>query len=291
MSKSTKKIQVADIFTSSTLHILAMALMVCDHAWGTIAGDQRWLTCVGRVAYPIFAFMLAEGIHRTSNVKRYLGRLFLFAVISEIPFNLMMGGSFKGLGHQNVLWTFILAVLLIQLFEKAKSFLGKLFKVPPEITKVKNLLEFLRQICLEALSTYRMISHVIFILFLLFIGYIIGFAGFLIGSLSMVDYFGPGVLTIFVFYFLHKRKLIHYIVQLLLIGYINMDMIAGRVYPIQLFGIKMELPEQGLALLALIPIWLYGGKKGYSKRWFSYFCYAFYPAHMLLLYLLQRIMY
>ena len=46
---------------------------------------------------------------------------------------------------------------------------------------------------------------------------------------------------------------------------------------------EFELCQQGLALLALIPIWLYRGRQGYHSKPFQYICYAFYPVHMLLL--------
>lgn len=96
---------------SFTLHILAMLFMLCDHLWATLFPAQEWMTCVGRLAFPIFAFMIAEGCYYTSNVKKYMLRLFLFAIISEIPFNLIMGSSVFYPFHQNVLWTFLLGVL------------------------------------------------------------------------------------------------------------------------------------------------------------------------------------
>ena len=55
--------------TSAALHILAMVLMLCDHLWGTIVPGNDWLTCVGRLAYPIFAFMIVEGYFHTKNLK------------------------------------------------------------------------------------------------------------------------------------------------------------------------------------------------------------------------------
>lgn len=54
---------------SFTLHILAMLFMLCDHLWATLFPAQEWMTCVGRLAFPIFAFMIAEGCYYTSNVK------------------------------------------------------------------------------------------------------------------------------------------------------------------------------------------------------------------------------
>ena len=51
----------------------------------------------------------------------------------------------------------------------------------------------------------------------------------------------------------------------------------------QLFGRVFEVPEQGLAVLALVPIWLYNGKEGPHGRAIQYACYAFYPVHLLAL--------
>ena len=59
-------------------------------------------------------------------------------------------------------------------------------------------------------------------------------------------------------------------------------------YPISVFGAEFEPCQQGLALLALVPIWLYHGRQGYHSKAFQYACYVFYPAHMLVLALLVR---
>jgi len=65
----------------------------------------------------------------------------------------------------------------------------------------------------------------------------------------------------------------------------RVELLGGLMYPIQLFGMDFELCQQGLALLALVPIWLYRGRQGYHSKPFQYACYAFYPVHMLLLFL------
>ena len=99
--------------TSASLHIMAMAFMLCDHLWGTIVPGNDWLTCIGRISFPIFAFMIVEGYFHTSNLKKYAGRLFVLALISEIPFNLALGSRIFYPIHQYVLWSFLISLGLI----------------------------------------------------------------------------------------------------------------------------------------------------------------------------------
>ena len=106
--------------TSAGLHVLAMFFMLLDHMWATVL-PWNWMTCVGRLAFPIFAFMAVEGYFHTRSFRRYMLRLLLFAVISEIPFNLMYNGSVFYPYHQNVIWTFLLGLACIRLIEAAKA--------------------------------------------------------------------------------------------------------------------------------------------------------------------------
>ncbi|MGN0447008.1 MAG: TraX family protein [Acutalibacteraceae bacterium] len=232
--------------SSFTLHILAMSLMLCDHLWATIFPAQEWLTCLGRIAFPIFAFMIAEGYYKTSDVKKYILRILLFALISEIPFNLITGSSVFYPYHQNVLWTFLIALLSICLIEKVRE------KEKWWLTAIVSAL-------------------------------VIGF-DFLFGMVTMVDYFGCGILTVLIFYFFRKRNFWCLLAQIILLAYLNIEVLGGYCYDVELFGFEFQIVQQGLALLALIPIWLYKGEQGYHSKPFKYFCYGFYPAHLLILY-------
>ena len=103
------------------LKLLAMALMLCDHLWASVASDQAWLTHIGRIAFPIFAFQIAEGFARTHDRKGYLLRMLAFAAVSEIPFNLFYAGTAVYPFHQNVMFTFVLAILLLLGGEKFRA--------------------------------------------------------------------------------------------------------------------------------------------------------------------------
>lgn len=66
MSLEKRKIGI----TSFGLHVFAMAFMLLDHLWATMMTGQEWMTNVGRLAFPIFAFMIVEGYFRTRNIKK-----------------------------------------------------------------------------------------------------------------------------------------------------------------------------------------------------------------------------
>lgn len=233
-----------DISTAA-LHIIAMLFMLMDHLWATLLPAQEWLTCVGRIAFPIFAFMSVEGYFHTHNFKKYLLRMLVFAVISEIPFDLMYGGTWFYPFHQNVIWTLLIGLLSIRIMEAVRE------------TQKKWV--------------YVIVVAVVLI------------AGAVLGTVCMVDYYGAGVLTVFVFYLFRGRSWWCLLGQATALYWINVEMLGGLMYPVSLFGAELELCQQGLALLSLPLVWLYHGRQGYHSKKFQYFCYAFYPVHMLVL--------
>ena len=107
--------------SAAALHILAMVLMLMDHLWATLLPAQDWLTCAGRLAFPIFAFMAVEGYFHTHSFRKYALRLALFAVLSEVPFDLMYGGTWFYPVHQNVIWTLLLGLLGVHLMETVRK--------------------------------------------------------------------------------------------------------------------------------------------------------------------------
>ena len=237
--------------SSLSLHIMAMAFMLCDHLWGTIVPGNDWLTCIGRIAFPIFAFMIVEGYFHTGNLKKYVGRIFLFAILSEIPFNLAMGSRLFYPVHQNVLWSFLISLGLIHWNEKVKA--------------QKKLWIRLLVGCASVLI------------------------GYIAGLLTMVDFYHAGILTVLVFYFFRGNAWWSCLGQLVCLWYINVEMLGGFGYELHLFGETHFITRQGFALLALIPIWLYRGRQGHHSKAFQYFCYAFYPLHLLILGILKLI--
>lgn len=104
--------------TAAHLRILALVLMLLDHLWATVVPGNNWMTYVGRMAFPIFAFQAAEGYHHTHDFKGYCKRLALFALVSEIPFNLMIFSSPIFPFHQNVMLTLLLGLLACRAWDR-----------------------------------------------------------------------------------------------------------------------------------------------------------------------------
>jgi len=79
--------------SSTALKLIAIATMLADHiGFLFFPGEIVWRV-VGRLAFPLFAFLIAEGFEKTSNVGRYGKRLILFAAISQLPYSLVLAAA------------------------------------------------------------------------------------------------------------------------------------------------------------------------------------------------------
>ena len=95
--------------------------MILDHVGDNFFPDQIWMRIIGRMALPIFAFCIAEGFSHTKDRRRYLCRMGLFALLSEIPFDLVTSGKVLEFSHQNIMMTFFWAILGLMLYEQVRN--------------------------------------------------------------------------------------------------------------------------------------------------------------------------
>jgi len=221
--------------TGFVIKIIACITMILDHIKYAIPITNNYFTqYLGRISFPLFAFLVTEGYVHTSDLKRYYKRLILFACISQIPFMLFrtLVGKWQML---NIMFTLLLGLTAILIYDKGKN-------------KIIS--------CLA----------VIVIIYL--------------GKVLRVDYGWWGVAIIFVIYLFRNKKI------LLSISYI----ILSTVYYYLTFGnALLKLKNMYYLIFTIVPIifiLIYNGKQG---RKIKYFFYAFYPVHMIILYLLSYI--
>ncbi len=114
---------------SFQLKCIAMFAMVVDHIGAILFPQALLLRYIGRIAFPIFSFLLVEGYFHTRNIEKYILRLGIFACISEIPYDLAFRGNILDLEYQNVFFTLVLGVGMMYCLEKYREYGGKLICV------------------------------------------------------------------------------------------------------------------------------------------------------------------
>ena len=92
----------------------------------TLLAVDQLLRYIGRLAFPLFCFLLVEGFLHTHDAKRYVQRLLLFGCISEVPFDLAFFRTPFTLQYQNVYWTLALGVLAMALMQKFQDAEGNI---------------------------------------------------------------------------------------------------------------------------------------------------------------------
>ena len=222
-----KLIAVITMLIDHSYHVLDKAPVFRQVFWDISKNYQvsLYLLCrtVGRIAFPLYAFLLTEGFRHTHDRKKYAGNLLLFALISEIPWNLLHGGKLLG-RSQNVFFTLFLGLLCMIVYEACQE------------NRKKQWI------------------------------FLIGIA--VIAMFLNADYGLKGVGFIFAMYLLREKK----IPQM----FVSSAFLSGHVF--YTFGV----------MCAFIPINLYNQERGFIRgKFWKYAFYAFYPVHMLILYLLK----
>ena len=119
------------------LKLIAIISMLADHVnkaliypylesnHGFLAFISDVFDIIGRIAFPLFCFMLVEGYFKTRNRKKYLLNLLLFGVISEIPFDMFTTASFFNMNWNNVMFTVALVLVTVWIIDTLKEKMQK----------------------------------------------------------------------------------------------------------------------------------------------------------------------
>ena len=253
------------------------------------------MRCIGRFGFPIFAFLLVEGFIHTRDAKKYALRLGIFALISELPFNLAFSNVLFYPHYQNVFFTLtisIVALIFIKYFEDkdlggckplcavlgivgmittgAFLFRKCVFSAVLNFTHIKAL-DYVLPLCVGVILAFIIIAAtkdkdcntkntINMTMFVLAVAIVLAEG-------LLTDYSGWGVFTVFVMYILRNKK--------------TLAFSAGCA------ALTVMSPIEAFAFLMVPVVNKYNGKRGISLK---YFFYAFYPVHLGLIYLAAYLM-
>lgn len=222
--------------TANQLKLIAIIAMLVDHvAWwlvplNTITGQAAH--AFGRLTAPIMCYFIAEGYYHTSNLKKYLGRLLLFAALSHFPYVLYFG--YRWYQTTGVLWSLMMGLLALAAVKKENL---------PGVLKLGAIL-----VC--GLLAYQADWSYIPVLWIVAFGFFKG------------DF---------------KKQMTSFALIALLCYILPGGILESLRYTYTLG-----------ALFAIPLLWLYHGKRGGGRgKWQKWFFYAFYPLHLLVLFLLR----
>lgn len=125
MAEFTKleTVQYRVSLNANSLKLIAVCAMALDH-WATVFWPANstgfwYIRMAGRIASPIMCFFIAEGYHYTSDLKRYIRRLLLFAVISHIPYNLCFGHNIFAVWEStDVMVSLLMGLIALSAYQK-----------------------------------------------------------------------------------------------------------------------------------------------------------------------------
>lgn len=116
--------------TASTLKWIAIISMLIDHFGIAIYwqleqhtySTYEILRYIGRIAFPIYCFLIVEGFFLTKNVWKYIGRCLIFAFLSEIPFDMAIYGRIWYPYSQNVYFTLVIGLCTLVVLDKVRGY-------------------------------------------------------------------------------------------------------------------------------------------------------------------------
>lgn len=237
--------------SSFAIKLIAIITMFCDHFGDAILGRFSVLNIIGRIAFPLFCFQIVIGYKHSKNINKYIMRLLLFGIISQIPFSLFTYSYTGRFDLLNVYFTLafgLLAVYLLDILPKKYKFIAVVFDI-------------LLMIIAEFLQTdYGWFGVCLIICMYLFYN---DTKTDITKNEYSITFFNNNILFTLVFFSLVVIKFSNYFVE----GLYNMAItqILGTFFPI-------------------VFMFLYNGKKGHSMK---YFFYTFYPLHLLILVILH----
>ena len=230
--------------SGNTLKLLAALFMVIDHVGLMFFPYEQSFRIIGRLAFPIFAFMISEGARYTKNKFRYFFLMFSLATACQIVYYFFDGGSL----YMCILVTFSLSILLIYSLQWAKKAL---------LSKESSLTEKI----ISPLAFLLLLALVYFLNEILEIDY--GFFGILVPLFaSLFDFRGIDAPSE-----LKKLDCLPIRISCLLIGLLLLSLDCGSI--------------QFYSLLCCPVLLLYSGNRGRYKM--KYFFYLFYPLHLVVL--------
>lgn len=205
-----------------------------------------WMRRIGRVAFPLFALGIVEGFFHTRNRVRYLLRLYLAALLFEIPFDLAFNDHVLEAGYQNVCFTFVIALMALMGFDRVRN--SRLPR-PASVTLVV----------------------------------LIGVAAPVLAELMQTDYGAAGVVGIELAYAVAVACEGRSLPRPWTVPVLQHAVIVA---PLLLYGFRSFWCLAGLPFVALYRGargGKLGAKHLFSKRLDRWFFYLFYPAHLLIL--------
>ncbi|MEG1426661.1 MAG: TraX family protein [Oscillospiraceae bacterium] len=105
--------------TSTVLKIIALATMVFDHVGAVFFPEVEWIRMVGRISFPLFAFLLVQGFVKTRSRPKYMVRLAVFALLSEVPYDLLFSRTYLNWHSQSIMLELFCGFCMLQFVESA----------------------------------------------------------------------------------------------------------------------------------------------------------------------------